>query len=133
MKKTITAIFNIACVISCIVGILHFFAPYSFNWFSYIPNAPIEIYQSVNYINFCFSFLLTGFSILLIMVQKGLFGNVKELKVFYVFFVIVWFSRVIVQIVWPWPTGLQTWLLIGFCTEFILTLIPMVFLLRKQR
>lgn len=55
MKKIVMVFFNIACMISCMVGILHFFTSYSFKWYSYIPDAPIEIYQSFNYINFCFS------------------------------------------------------------------------------
>ncbi len=129
MKKVVMVFFNIACTIGCIVGILHFFAPYSFNWYSYIPDAPIEIYQSINYINFCFSFMLTGISLLLIIVQKQLFANLKELKIFYVFFVLVWLSRVIIQIVWPWPSGLQIWLVIAFAMEFIFTLIPMIYFL----
>jgi hypothetical protein len=131
MKKTVIVFFNIACIISCMVGILHFFAPYSFNWYSYIPNAPIEIYQSINYVNFCFSFLLTGISVLLIIVQKRLFTDLKELKLFYIFFVLVWLSRVIIQIIWPWPSSLQLWLVIGFTTEFIFTLIPMIYFLKN--
>lgn len=134
MKKIAIVFLNVACIISCMVGIWHFFAPYSFKWYSYIPGAPIEIYQSINYINFCFSFLLTGISLLLIIVQKQLFADLKELQIFYVFFVLVWLSRVIIQIIWPWPSGLQMWLVIGFTMEFIFTLIPMIYLLKiKQK
>lgn len=133
MKKNIMVVFNIACIIGCIVGILHFFAPYSFKWYSYIPDAPIEIYQSINYINFCFSFLLAGISLLLIAVQKQLFANGKELKIFYAFFVLVWFSRIVIQLIWPWPSNLQIWLVIGFTTEFIFTLIPMIYFLKMHK
>lgn len=134
MKKISKILLNIACIISCMVGILHFFAPYSlFQWFSYIPNAPIEIYQSINYVNFCFSFLLTGISLLFIIVQKQLYADLKELKIFYVFFVLVWFSRVVIQIIWPWPSGLQTWLVIAFLIEFIFTLIPMIYFFKKHK
>lgn len=130
MKKIAIIFFNIACIISCMVGILHFFAPYIFEWYSYIPGAPIEIYQSINYINFCFSFLLVGISLLLIIVQKQLFADSKELRIFYVFFVLVWLSRVTIQIIWPWPSSLQIWLVIGFTMEFLFTLIPMIYLLK---
>lgn len=133
MKKIALVFFNIACSISCIVGIWHLFAPYSFGWYSYIPDAPIEIYQSINYINFCFSFLLTGISLLLIVVQKQLFANLKELRIFYVFFVLVWLSRVIIQIIWPWPSNLQIWLVIGFSIEFLFALIPMAYLLTVNK
>jgi hypothetical protein len=133
MKKIAVVFFNIACIISCMIGIGHFFAPYSFKWYSYIPDAPIEIYQSINYINFCFSFLLTGISFVLIIVQKQLFAGLKELKIFYVFFNLVWLTRVIIQIIWPWPSSLQLWLVIGFTMEFIFVFIPMIYFLKNTR
>lgn len=132
MKKPAIVFFNTACIIGCILGIMHFFVPYSFNWYSYIPDAPIEIYQSINYVNFCFSLLLTGISLLLIVVQRKLFAGSKELKLFYVFFVLVWLSRVIIQIIWPWPSGLQTWLVVGFTMEFAFTLIPMIYFIKHK-
>jgi hypothetical protein len=128
MKKIAVVFFNIACLISCVVGIGHFFAPYIFKWYSYIPDAPIEIYQSINYVNFCFSFLLAGLSFILIIVQKQLFAGLKEVKLFYMFFVLVWFSRVIIQVIWPWPSSVQVWLMIGFSIEFVFTLVPIIFL-----
>lgn len=133
MKKIAVVFFNIACIISCLIGIGHFFAPYSFKWYSYIPDAPLEIYQSINYINFCFSFLLTGISLVLIVVQKRLFADMKELKIFYVFFTLVWLTRVIIQIIWPWPSSLQIWLVIGFTMEFIFVFIPMIYFLKNTR
>jgi len=133
MKKIIIVFFNIACIISCMVGILHFFAPYSFSWYSYIPDAPIEIYQSINYVNFCFSFLLAGFSLILLFMQKQLFSDMKELKIFYAFFVLVWLSRVIIQIVWSWPSSLQIWLVIAFSIEFVFALVPMIYFLKNTR
>lgn len=133
MKKIAVVFFNLACIISCMIGIGHFFAPYFFKWFSYIPDAPIEIYQSINYINFCFSFLLTGFSMMLIIVQKQLFADLKEMKIFYVFFALVWFSRIIIQIIWPWPSGLQIWLVISFTMEFIFIIIPIIYFLKNTR
>lgn len=133
MKKIISLFYNIACIISCTVGILHFFAPYSFRWYSYIPDAPIEIYQSINYVNFCFSFLLAGFSFILLLMQKQLFSDMKELKIFYAFLVLVWLSRVIIQIVWPWPSSLQFWLVFAFSIEFVFTLIPMIYFFKNTR
>lgn len=133
MKRIAIIFFNVACVIGCVVGALHFFAPYVFKWYSYIPDAPIEIIQSINYINFCFSFLLSGISLLFIMVQKKLFEDMKELKMFYGFYVLVWFTRVLIQINWPWPSSLQNWLVIGFATEFIFALIPMIFFANKMK
>lgn len=126
MRKTAKVFFNIACIISILVAIWHFFVPYSSNWFSFIPDAPTEIFQSINYINFCFSFMLAGIGLLLMIVQKKLFEGSKELKAFYVFFALIWFARIIVQLIWPWPSNLQLWLVVAFSTEFIFTLIPMM-------
>ena len=58
MKKIAEVSFAVACIISLLVGMLHFFAPYAFGWYSYIPDAPTEIIQSVNYVNFCFYLFL---------------------------------------------------------------------------
>ena len=132
MKKIAKVLFNIACIIGVIVAVWHFFVPYSSNWFSYIPDAPTEIIQSINYINFCFSFLLAGISLLLIIVQKKLFGSSGELRIFYAFYTLIWLSRIIIQLIWPWPTSLQLWLVVVFSTEFIFALIPMIYLLRKD-
>jgi hypothetical protein len=128
MKKTMMIMSRIACIVGLIVGIWHFFVPYSSEWFSYIPSAPTEIYQSINYVNFCFSFLLAGFSLLLLVMQERLFEGLKELRIFYAFFNLLWLSRIIIQLVWPWPSGLQLWLVVAFSVEFVLSLIPMAYL-----
>ena len=131
MRKTAKVLFNIACIIGGLVAVWHFFVPYSSEWFSYIPEAPIEIIQSINYINFCFSFLLAGLSILLMIIQKKLFEGSGELRLFYAFFILVWLSRIIIQLAWPWPSSLQIWLVVAFGTEFILNLIPMIYLIKN--
>ena len=128
MKRTARIFFNIACIIGVIVAVWHFFVPYSSKWFSYIPDAPLEIIQSINYINFCFSFLLAGISLLLIIVQKKLFEDSGELRIFYAFFILIWLSRIVIQLIWPWPSSLQLWLVVAFSTEFIFALIPMIYL-----
>lgn len=129
MKKVAIVFFNIACIISCVVALVHFTVPYTTKWFSYIPDAPIEIIQSINYVNFCFSFLLAGISFLLLITQKKLFDGSGELRLFYVFFTLTWASRLIIQLVWSWPTGLQIWLVVAFSMELLFTLIPMIYFL----
>ena len=131
MKKTANVLFYFACIISIIVGIWHLFVPYTSKWFSYIPDAPTEIVQSINYINFCFSFLLAGISLLLLIVKKKLFDGSKELRLFYAFFTLTWLLRVVIQIVWPWPSSLQLWLVVAFSTEFIFALIPLLFFIKS--
>lgn len=83
MKRFTKVLFNIACIIGVVVAVWHFSVPYASKWFSYILDAPTEIIQSINYINFCFSFLLAGISLLLLIVQKKLFDGSGELKIFY--------------------------------------------------
>ena len=129
MKKVAKVFFNIACIIGVIVAVWHFSVPYSSNCFSYITDAPTEIIQSINYIKFCFSFLLAGISLLLLIVQKKLFDGSGELRIFYAFFTLIWLSRIVIQLIWPWPSSLQLWLVVAFSTEFIFTLIPMIYLI----
>lgn len=131
MEKIARILFNMACIIGSIIAVWHFFVPYSSDWFSYIPDAPIEIIQSINYINFCFSFLLAGNSILLLIIQKKLFNGSGELLMFYGFYTLVWLSRIAIQIIWPWPSNLQLWLVVAFSIEFIFTLIPLIYLIRR--
>lgn len=129
MKKLFSVLFSAGLIISSLVGFLHFFAPYAFGWYNYIPDAPKEIYASIDYVNFFFSLLLVGLSLLLLLLKKKIFAGSREIFVFYIFLVFTWFCRVMITVIIPWPTSLQTWLLVGFSTEFTLTLLPMIFLL----
>ena len=129
MKRLAGVIFYIGLTISAVIGFLHFFAPYAFAWYSYIPEAPREIIAAIDYINFFISLLLFGLSTILLFLKKRIFTGSGEIFVFYVFLVFTWFCRIIITLVIPWPSSLQTWLLAGFCIEFILTLLPAVYLL----
>lgn len=133
MGKLSSILLSVGLIISSLVGILHFFIPYAFVWHSYIPNAPQEIYASIDYINFFFSLLLSGFSLILLFYKKKIFEGSIELLVFYIFLVFTWLCRVIITIVVPWPTSLQTWLMVGFTSEFIIILIPAIYLLKYKR
>ncbi|ETA79822.1 hypothetical protein [Youngiibacter fragilis] len=133
MRKIAEVSFVIACTISLLVGLLHFFAPYAFGWYSYIPDAPAEIIQSVNYVNFCFSFLLTGISLLMMVLRQRIFEGPAELKAFYCFIVTVWLSRIVIQMFWPWPSVLQTWLVTAFTIQFMFTSVPILYFLSKSK
>lgn len=133
MKQVARVLFAVSCVIGALVGLGHFFIPYAAGWFSYIPGAPVEIIQSINYINFCFSFLLMGLSLLLLKGQKKLFEGSPEMLMFYGFYTLVWVTRVLIQLIWPWPSALQLWLVIAFSMELIITLIPWHYLLKRNR
>jgi magnesium-transporting ATPase (P-type) len=129
MKKLASITFYTGLIISAIIGFLHFFAPYAFGWYSYIPDAPKEIFAAIDYVNFFISLLLFGLSAILLFLKKRMFAGSGEIFIFYVFLVFTWFCRIIITLVIPWPSSLQTWLLVGFSTEFILTLVPAVYLL----
>lgn len=132
MKKLAGVSFYTGLIISAIVGFLHFFAPYAFGWYGYIPDAPKEIFAAVDYVNFFISLLLFGLSAILLFLKKKMFSGSGEIFIFYVFLVFTWFCRIIITLVVPWPSSLQTWLLLGFSAEFILTLLPAVYLLRSK-
>ena len=129
MKKLASITFFAGLIISVLIGFLHFFAPYAFNWYSYIPDAPKEIFAAIDYVNFFISLLLFGLSAILLFLKKKLFAGSGEIFIFYIFLVFTWFCRIIITLVVPWPSSLQTWLLVGFSTEFIFTLLPAVYLL----
>lgn len=132
MKKFAGAAFSAGLIISALIGFLHFFAPYAFGWYGYIPDAPGEIIASIDYVNFFFSLLLFGLSAILLLMKKKVFDGSADLFVFYAFLVFTWLCRVIITLVIPWPSSLQTWLLLGFGTEFALTLFPAVYLLKSK-
>jgi hypothetical protein len=133
MKKASSLLFSLGLIISATIGFFHFFAPYVFGWYSYIPDAPKEIYTSIDYVNFFFSLLLTGLSLLLLLMKKRIFEGSKELLLFYGFLVFTWLCRVVITVIIPWPTSLQIWLIVAFSTEFIITLTPIYYLIKVNR
>ena len=132
MKKMAGAAFSTGLMISAITGFLHFFVPYVFKWYGYIPDAPKEIFAAIDYVNFFISLLLFGLSAILLMMKKKIFAGSGELFIFYAFLVFTWLCRVIITLVVPWPSSLQTWLIAGFSAEFALTLLPAVYLLGSK-
>lgn len=133
MKKLAGILFYTGMTFSALIGFLHFFAPYVFNWYSYIPDAPKEIFAAIDYINFFISLLLFGLSAILLFLKKKLFAGSGEIFIFYIYLVFTWFCRIIITLVVPWPSTLQKWLLAGFTTEFFLTLFPAVYLLWSKK
>lgn len=120
---------TVGLALSGVVGALHFFAPYAFAWYSYIPDAPPEIYVSVDYVNFLFSLMLTGTSLVLLLLRRRLFAGSPEALALYALVVLVWTCRLLLAVVHPWPTSLNTWLLVGAGTVLVLLLSPVPHLL----
>ena len=126
-------VYIIGLILSTGVGIWHFTAPYLHKWYSYLPNARPEIIVSIDYTNYFFSLLLTGVSIILIILHKEVFNKNIVGMVFYGFMVFVWLNRVIITIIKPWPNNIPftVGLICAFSLVFIIQLIPLIYLLKK--
>ena len=129
-------LYKMGLLLSAGAGIWHFTVPYLYKWYSYIPDAPIEIIRSIDWINYFFSLLLTGLSVILFVYAKRAFDQNKEALVFYGFMVFVWFNRVIITIILPWNYDiLFAGQLAAFILIFVIQLIPLIHLVKacKQR
>lgn len=119
--------------LSGLVGVLHFFAPYAFAWYSSIPEAPREIFVSIDDVNVLFSLLLSGMSLVLLLVRRQAWEGSAEALAFSILMVVVWTCRVLLAVVLPWPTALNTWLVLGATTVLVILLIPVPQLVRACR
>ena len=129
-------LYVIGLSLSTLVGIWHFSVPYLFQWHSYIPNENKSLIVGIDWINFFFSLLLTGYSLLLIIFRKKVFSKNKEMLIMYGFMVFVWFCRVAITFINPWPLEPVAWTSYGqqiaSLVIFLFQLIPFVSLLRKK-
>ena len=124
-------LYMIGLLLSACIGLWHFTVPYLYEWYSYIPDAPIEIIRSIDWINYFFSLLLTGLSIILLVFKNKIFNRNKEILVFYGFLVFVWLNRIFITILLPMNYNVMFFgQLIGFIIIFIIQLIPLIYLIR---
>ena len=70
------AMYYTGASISMLVGLWHFTVPWLFGWASYIPYATLVV--SINYVNLCFSFLLSGLSLILLLWEKKYLQRIKK-------------------------------------------------------
>ncbi|MDR2941788.1 MAG: hypothetical protein LBV17_04265 [Treponema sp.] len=121
--------------LSMLIGLWHFTAPYLYQWYSYIPNEYKNLIVGIDWTNFFFSLLLSGYSLLLLIMRKKVFGKNKEVFIMYGFMVFVWFCRVIITFVNPWPLEPVAWIAYGqqiaAFVIFLLQFIPFIYLLKK--
>jgi len=122
-------------VLSMLVGIWHFFVPYMFQWYSYIPNQYENLIVGIDWTNFFFSLLLTGLSLLLIAFGKKVFSENKDIFIFYGFMVFVWLCRAAITFIEPWPLEPIAWAAYGqqiaAIVIFVIQLIPFLWLRRN--
>ena len=90
--------------LSMLVGFWHFFVPYLYDWYDYIPMQYETLIVGIDYTNLCFSLLLFGSSLVLILLAKSAFALNFETLVFYTFLTVVWVFRACLSaFIEPWP------------------------------
>ncbi len=117
--------------LSMLMGVWHFFVPYMFGWYTYIPNQYENLIVGIDWTNFFFSLLLTGISALLIVLGKKVFIKNKEVTIFYGLLVFTWFCRVLITFINPWPLEPIAWAAygqqLGALIIFLALALPFIF------
>lgn len=70
MKKCIKVLYYFVLSISMLIGLWHFFVPKMFRWYDYLPTQYENLIVGIDWTNYCFSLLLFGLSLLLIILGK---------------------------------------------------------------
>ena len=109
MKKY-KVLYYVTTVMSMLVGLWHFFVPFMFQWYDYLPMQYKNLIVGIDYTNYCFSLLLFGSSLLAIIWGKRALGENKEAKELYFFLTIVWIFRAcLATFIEPWPLEPVAW------------------------
>ena len=104
MKKGICILYYITVATSAAVGLWHFFVPRMFRWYHYLPMQYENLIVGIDYTNYCFSLLLFGLSIMLIILGKRALEFNREVIYFYYFLTVVWLFRAcLATFIEPWP------------------------------
>lgn len=97
-------IYYLTVIMSMLVGLWHFFVPWMFQWYNYLPMQYENLIVGIDYINYCFSFLLFGLSFLLIILGRKALSMNKDVIIFYLFLTAVWALRAsLATFIEPWP------------------------------
>ena len=104
LNKRIGILYYVTVVISALVGLWHFFVPWMFQWYNYLPMQYENLIVGIDYTNYCFSLLLFGLSVMLIIFGKKALSLNREVIYFYFFLTIVWIFRAcLASFIEPWP------------------------------
>ena len=104
MKKGLQILYYVSVVISALVGLWHFFVPWMFQWYDYLPTQYRNLIVGIDYTNYCFSLLLFGLSVMLILLGKRALATNREVIYFYFFLTVVWIFRAcLASFIEPWP------------------------------
>ena len=89
MKKSVRILYYITVITSALVGLWNFFVPWMFQWYDYLPMQYENLIVGIDYTNYCFSLLLFGLSVMLIILGKRALELNKEVIYFYFFLTII--------------------------------------------
>ncbi len=104
MKKNIKILYYFTLSFSMLVGFWHFFVPHLYDWYDYLPMQYETLIVGINYTNYCFSALLFGSSLVLIILGKSALSLNRETVIFYTFLTTVWvFRACLATFIEPWP------------------------------
>ena len=104
MKKGRQVLYYVSVVISALVGLWHFFVPWMFQWYDYLPMQYENLIVGIDYTNYCFSLLLFGISVMLLALGKRALAMNREAIYFYFFLTVVWIFRAcLASFIEPWP------------------------------
>ncbi len=104
MKKSIKILYYFTLSFSMLVGFWHFFVPHLYDWYDYLPMQYETLIVGINYTNYCFSALLFGSSLVLIILGKSALSLNRETIIFYTFLTTVWvFRACLATFIEPWP------------------------------
>ena len=75
-----------------------------FQWYNYLPMQYENLIVGIDYTNYCFSLLLLGLSVMLILLGKRALDMNREVIYFYFFLTVVWMFRAcLASFIEPWP------------------------------
>jgi hypothetical protein len=104
MKRAVRTLYYTTLTVSMLVGLWHFFVPHLYRWYDYLPMQYESLIVGIDYTNYCFSALLFGSSLILILLRKSAFSFNRETIVFYTFLTLVWIFRACLAVfIEPWP------------------------------
>ncbi len=104
MKKGRQILYYVSVVISALVGLWHFFVPWMFQWYDYLPMQYENLIVGIDYTNYCFSLLLFGTSVMLLVLGKRALAMNREAIYFFFFLTVVWIFRAcLASFIEPWP------------------------------
>jgi hypothetical protein len=110
-------------------GAWHFFVPRAWNWYAYMDPAATELVLAVRAINVFFSLCLVLFGLMNIALAFGKYAGRYSLLVVLGATVVLWITRVVLQIVYPQGSAspvLQYGMLTAFIVVLVCYLVPLV-------